>query len=114
MGPADTRRRMPRQRIPPAVAQRFAALLEFFRSESAGGAVLIAAAAAGLTGSNSPAAPSYFRLLKLPIGLSVSGAGFAWPLQIWVNDGLLAFFFLLVPLEIRPEMTECAGASVPR
>ncbi|MGH7212585.1 MAG: Na+/H+ antiporter NhaA, partial [Acetobacteraceae bacterium] len=75
----------------PAVAGRFAALLDFFRSETAGGAVLLAASAAAIVWANSPAAPSYFRMLRLPIGVSFGSAGFVWPLQTWVNDGLMAF-----------------------
>ena len=105
---------MPRQKVQPAVARRFAALLGFFRSESAGGAVLIVAAAAALVWSNSPEAASYIRLLRFPISLGVGSLAFVRPLQIWVNDALMAFFFLLVALEIRREMTEGELASASR
>ncbi len=105
---------MPRQDIRPAVAGRFAALLDFFHSEIAGGAVLLAAAAIALVWANSSAAPSYFAMLKLPIGVSFGTSGLVWPLQVWVNDALMAFFFLLVSLEIRREMTEGELASVRR
>jgi len=105
---------MPRQDFRPAVAERFAPLLAFFRSESAGGAVLVVAAAAAIVWSNSPAADSYFRMVRLPLGLNVGGVALVWPLQTWINDGLMAFFFLLVSLEIRREMTDGELASPRR
>ena len=99
------------QRNRPAVAARFAPLLAFFRGESAGGAVLLAAALAALLWSNSAAGASYARLVGLPVRL---GLGLDWPLQRWINDGLMTFFFLLVSLEIRREMTTGELASPRR
>lgn len=69
---------------------------EFFDSESAGGIVLIGAALLALACANSPFAGSYFTALQTYIG----------PLSVlhWINDALMAFFFLLVGLEIKREM----------
>lgn len=69
---------------------------EFLQGKSAGGIVLMAAAAAALIVANSPLAPVYFK------GLHVVVAGL--PLLDWVNDALMALFFLLVGMEIKREV----------
>ncbi len=67
----------------------------FLATEAAGGITLIAAAAAAMLVANSPVAPSYFELLHTKLG----------PLSLlhWINDALMALFFLLVGLEIKRE-----------
>lgn len=71
-------------------------IIRFFAAESAGGLVLMAAALAGLLIANSPWADSYFSILHTRlIGLSI---------EHWINDGLMAVFFMLVGLEIKREM----------
>ncbi|OYV39171.1 MAG: Na+/H+ antiporter NhaA [Rhodospirillales bacterium 20-64-7] len=100
--------------LPASPGRRFTALLGFLHSESAAGLALIIAAAAALVWSNSPASGSYMALLKLPIALSVGPTALALPLEGWVNDGLMALFFLTVGLEIRREITEGQLASWPR
>ena len=79
------------------------ALIEFFRLEAAGGITLIAAAALALLAANSPAHDGYeaFRAFVLKIGLG--NVAVAKPLLLWINDGLMAIFFLLVALEIKRE-----------
>jgi NhaA family Na+:H+ antiporter len=96
----------------PTVARRFTALLGFLRSEVAGGAILIVAAAAALIWANSAAAPVYFWFRDLSLGFVVEERRFMLPLHLWVNDGLMTLFFLLVSLEIRREMMEGQLASV--
>src|ERR1700712_580904 len=78
--------------------RRFRALLAFLRSQAAGGMALLASAAVALVWSNNAGAETYFQLISLPLGIL--------PLDGWVNDGLMALFFLTVGLEIRREMTE--------
>jgi len=69
----------------------------FIRSEAAGGLVLMASAAAAIVVANSPLADIYFGALHLNIlGLDVLH---------WINDALMALFFLLVGLEIKRELT---------
>jgi len=71
-------------------------LNRFLASEAAGGLVLMAVAALALIVANSPLAPAYFRALgTYVLGLS---------LLHWVNDALMAVFFLLVGLEIKREV----------
>jgi len=79
------------------------ALVEFFRLEAAGGITLIAAAALALVAANSPLQDSYeaFRSFNLKVGFGE--AVIAKPLLLWINDGLMAVFFLLVALEIKRE-----------
>ena len=68
---------------------------EFLSSEAAGGIFLMVAAAAALLVANSPAAPVYFDALAMEIaGLTIAH---------WINDALMAVFFLLVGLEIKRE-----------
>ncbi|MBL9010047.1 MAG: Na+/H+ antiporter NhaA [Alphaproteobacteria bacterium] len=81
-------------------------LREFMAGEAAGGIVLMAAAAAALIVANSPAAPWYFGALKSYVGpLSLSH---------WINDALMAVFFLLVGLEIKREFVDGQLSTWPR
>jgi len=81
-------------------------LREFMAGEAAGGIVLMAAAAAALIVANSPAAPWYFGALKSYVGpLSLSH---------WINDALMAVFFMLVGLEIKREFVDGQLSTWPR
>lgn len=73
-------------------------LRSFLASEAAGGVLLMVAATAAMAIANSPASSTYFNVLKLHVG----------PLSVlhWINDGLMAAFFLLVGLEIKRELTD--------
>ncbi|GGJ25955.1 Na(+)/H(+) antiporter NhaA [Neoroseomonas lacus] len=75
----------------------------FLGSEAAGGLILMAAAAIALVIANSALAPTYFGVLATYLG----------PMNVshWVNDGLMAVFFLLVGLEIKREMLDGQLAS---
>jgi Na+:H+ antiporter, NhaA family len=82
---------------------------EFLRPESAG-LLLMAATALALILANSPAAPTYHAALSTQIGLPTASLS----LLLWINDGLMAIFFLLVGLEIKRELLEGALSSVKR
>jgi NhaA family Na+:H+ antiporter len=82
------------------------ALREFFRLESAGGILLIAAALLAMVIVNSPAQPLYDMLLNLPIGIRIADFELTKPLLLWINEGLMAVFFLVVGLEIKRETLE--------
>jgi Na+:H+ antiporter, NhaA family len=78
-------------------------LRRFLESEASGGIVLMFAAALALIVANSPFAEPYFHALHLYIGgLSVLH---------WINDALMAVFFLLVGLEIKREFLDGQLAS---
>ncbi len=94
--------------------RRLLALLDFLRSESAGGVALIGAACVALAWSNSPWHRSYDRLLALPVEVAFGRERLALSFQGTVNDALMAIFFLVVALEIRRELTEGALASRAR
>jgi Na+/H+ antiporter NhaA len=86
-----------------AAARPLTMLREFLRQEAAGGVLLVLAAAFALVLANSPAAPAYTAALHLPVVVRTGGIGLDEPLLHWINDGLMAVFFLLVGLEIKRE-----------
>ncbi len=81
-------------------------MLEFLKQESAGGILLVAAAALAMLIANSPLHSYYALLLDTPVVIIVGVLEIAKPLLLWVNDGLMAVFFLLVGLELKREMLE--------
>jgi len=82
------------------------ALRSFFESEAAGGLILMGVAALALVTANSPLAGAYFATLHRPLG--------GLDLLHWINDGLMALFFLLVGLEIKREFIDGELGSWPR
>lgn len=84
----------------------FSALREFLRLEASGGIILVAAAIVALVWSNSPAAGLYVDLLDTPVVVQIGALKLAKPLLLWINDGMMAVFFMLVGLEIKREVME--------
>src|SRR5271169_1269025 len=78
----------------------------FLKLESAGGLVLIAAALVALAISNSPLAGEYHDVLSLPLEIRVGALELSKPVHLWIDDGLMAVFFLLVGLEIKREVMQ--------
>ncbi|HYD98067.1 MAG TPA: Na+/H+ antiporter NhaA [Alphaproteobacteria bacterium] len=82
------------------------ALREFLRLEAAGGLVMLAASAVALIVANSPLLAAYESFLALPVGITVGPLALNKTLLLFVNDALMAVFFLLVGLEIKREILE--------
>ncbi|MBS0479424.1 MAG: Na+/H+ antiporter NhaA [Proteobacteria bacterium] len=76
----------------------------FLADEAAGGIVLIAAAALAMIAANSPFANTYFHLLHTETGPVLSPKLGPMTVHLWINDALMAVFFLLVGLEIKREL----------
>ena len=78
--------------------------LAFFEHEAAGGIVLLVAALLALVMANSPLSHLYDTFLETPVSVRVGALKLDKPLLLWINDGLMAIFFLLVGLEIKREL----------
>ncbi|WP_431857072.1 Na+/H+ antiporter NhaA [Azospirillum sp.] len=83
---------------------KLTAIRHFLHNEASGGIVLLAASVAALVWANSAAAPLYEGLLHLPVGVHAGARGLEMSLHHWINDALMAVFFLLVGLEIKREV----------
>jgi NhaA family Na+:H+ antiporter len=71
------------------------------------------AAVLALAVANSPLAVYYKALLDLPLEVRIGTFGISKPLLLWINDGLMAVFFLLVGMELKREVVE-GHLSSPR
>lgn len=91
-----------------------AAIRALATTQTAGGVVLLACAVVALAWANAPFAESYFALWHTRLPLAVPGLALTKTLDEWVNDGLMAVFFLLVGLEIKRELLTGALASPRR
>jgi len=78
----------------------------FFQMEAASGLLLIAAAALALIINNSPLSHYYTAFLDVPVAVQIGALQIAKPSLLWINDGLMALFFLLIGLEVKRELLE--------
>ena len=91
--------------VPPLITRPLSMMRAFLAAEAAGGIILIAAAALGMLVANSALSADYFHTLHIDLaGLS---------LLHWINDGLMALFFLIVGLEIKREVLDGQLARWP-
>ena len=81
-------------------------LNKFFKLESSSGILLIIAAVLAMIFANTPLQVYYTLLLDTPVELRIGALHIAKPLLLWINDGLMAFFFFLVGLELKRELLE--------
>ena len=79
---------------------------EFFSGDAAGGVFLILSAAAAMMIANSSLSGLYNAVLDTNLSILLNEEGLSKPLILWINDGLMAVFFLLVGLELKRELLE--------
>jgi len=85
---------------------------EFIKKESASGILLIFSTILALLFSNTFMAPVYHHFLSIPVEIRIGPLELAKPLYHWVNDGLMAIFFLLIGLEVKREILEGHLSSI--
>lgn len=79
-------------------------LQEFLQASTSSGIVLVAAAVLALLWANSPWSGSYVRLWSTRLSIGLGTHAIDETLRGWVNDGLMALFFLVVGLEVKREI----------
>ncbi|MCW3173374.1 Na+/H+ antiporter NhaA [Shewanella subflava] len=94
------------------------ALRNFLSQESAGGIILMISVALAMILANSPLSGLYEGFLNTEVQVRVGALDIDKPLLLWINDGLMALFFLLIGLEVKRELLEgalstAAKASLP-
>lgn len=98
-----------------AAVKAESALRDFLKSEASGGIFLIVAAALAMLLANLPGvSETYFHTLHLVTGPTMSAVHGPMTVHLWINDGLMAIFFLLVGLEIKREFVDGRLASWER
>src|ERR1700738_5217230 len=79
-----------------------------------GGVALGMATLAALLIANSPLGPQYSDLIQTTAEIRIGSIGLSKSLEHWINDGLMAVFFLLVGLEIKREVIEGSLAGMQK
>jgi len=81
-------------------------LEEFIKKESSAGILLIFVTILALALKNSVLSEFYAAFLRTPVEIRFADLHIAKPLLLWINDGLMAIFFLLIGLEVKREILE--------
>jgi NhaA family Na+:H+ antiporter len=101
--PDTTRASAPGLSVEP-IDRILAPFREFTRSSVSGGVLLLAAAVAAMVLANSPWSVEWAALWETELGISLGSLDLSMSLLHWINDGLMAVFFLVVGLEIKREL----------
>lgn len=102
MAVVDSPRPGPPSRLPRP--QLTVSLRRFLATEVGSGLLLVGATVLALAWANSPWSDAYDRLWAAELGLRINGAELVMDLKHWVDDGLMALFFLVVGLEVTREV----------
>jgi Na+:H+ antiporter, NhaA family len=88
-----------------AMENKFSSLFKgFFDSEKTGGLLLVFCTLISLTIANSSVGEGYINFIHQKLGLSFGGVTLNYSIEHWINDGLMAIFFLMVGLEVEREL----------
>ena len=87
-------------------------IIKVIKSESTPGVLLIIAGVLAMIVSNSPLHVWYEHLLETHVSIKVGEVGFNKPILLWINDGLMAVFFLHIGLEVKREILEGNLSSI--
>lgn len=85
---------------------------EFLKHDSAGGILLAVAAFFALVLANSPLYWLYQDFTEIPVTVAIGDFEISKPLLLWINDGLMAIFFMMVGLEIKREILDGQLSSI--
>ncbi len=77
---------------------------EFFRSSTSSGIILTLCVVLSLAIANSPLGDTFQRILDTSVGFATDLVQLRYSVGLWINDGLMAIFFLMVGLEIKREI----------
>ncbi|UEA16769.1 Na+/H+ antiporter NhaA [Pasteurella canis] len=86
----------------------------FLKQEAAGGILLFIFATLAIILANTPLSDLYFSFLQTPVSVQIGTFIINKPLLMWVNDGLMAIFFMLVGMEVKRELLEGSLSSYQR
>lgn len=87
--------------------KRVATILDtFLKDETIGGKLILVAAILSLIVVNSPFRDAFNGFWQLPLSIGLGNWSLSLDLRHWVNEGLMAFFFLVVGLEIKRELVK--------
>lgn len=76
----------------------------FLKLESASGILLLIFASLAILLANTPLQQTYFDFLEMPVSIQIGLFSIHKPLLMWINDGFMAVFFVLVGLEVKREL----------
>ncbi len=91
---------------------------EFFQSEESSGIILILCTITSILIANSPLGKGFMDFWHTKFGFEIGAIALNQSLEVWINDGLMAIFFLLIGLEIEREiyvgeLSDRKSASLP-
>lgn len=90
------------------------AFRDFFRSGQIGGILLMVCVIISLSIANSGYKEEFSNLLSTDLGFTFGTKAYSFTVAAWINDALMAIFFLLVGLEIKRELVEGELSSIKK
>ncbi len=88
----------------PAIAIIIQPFQRFFRAEASSGILLIACIVIAMIWANSRWADGYIAIWQTEFTIGIGSLQLSKPILLWINDGLMAVFFLVIGLEIKREL----------